>query len=196
RGGHAGPVRRHAAGGAGAGRGAAGGGGGAVHRWDAGRGAGGVGRGAGDAGAGGGGGGPAGGAGLGAGAGGLGHGGGGAGGAEGALFTAGMLAAARAAWGEGPGTPERVVVGVDPPAGPGSGRARAACGIVAAGRSGRRYAVLADASARGLSPEGWAARVRDTAAATGARLVLVEANQGGAMVEAVLRAAGVTLPVR
>jgi len=56
--------------------------------------------------------------------------------------------------------------------------------------------VLHDASGRGLSQEGWAAGVRDTAAATGARLVVVEANQGGAMVEAVLRAAGVTLPVR
>ena len=41
-----------------------------------------------------------------------------------------------------------------------SGRARDACGIVVAGRRGDRVRVLADWTAKGLSPEAWADRVR------------------------------------
>ena len=82
------------------------------------------------------------------------------------------------------------MVAVDPPAGTLSGRARDACGIVAAGRRGDRVLVLADRTARGLSPEGWAARARATAEELGAARLVVEANNGGAMAEAVLRASG------
>jgi phage terminase large subunit-like protein len=86
----------------------------------------------------------------------------------------------------------RVVVGVDPPAGAGG-----TCGIVvcALGRDGRGH-VLADHSAAGLSPEGWAARVATAAEVHGADRVVVEINQGGDMVRAVLRAANAALPVR
>jgi phage terminase large subunit-like protein len=86
----------------------------------------------------------------------------------------------------------RVVVGVDPPASAGG-----ACGIVACGLdpAGRGH-VLADHSAEGLSPEGWAARVSAACAAHGADRVVVETNQGGDMVRAVLRAADAALPVR
>ena len=95
---------------------------------------------------------------------------------------------------------ERVVVAVDPPAGTLSGRPRDACGIVVAGVAGfgeaRRALVIDDRTARGLSPDGWAARVKATADAHGATLVVVEANQGGAMAEAVLRASGMTVPVK
>jgi predicted phage terminase large subunit-like protein len=93
-----------------------------------------------------------------------------------------------------------VVVGVDPPAGPstGSGQGRGdACGIVAVGlgRDGIGY-VLGDHSVGGLSPEGWARKVAAAAEAHGAAKVVAEANNGGRMVEAVLRGAGVRLPVR
>jgi len=91
---------------------------------------------------------------------------------------------------------EQVVVAVDPPAGPLSGRARDACGIVVAGRTGDRVLVLADRTVRGLSPEGWAGRVRAAVEAFGAHRVVVETNQGGAMAGAVLRAAGLTVPIR
>ncbi|KQM31233.1 DNA-packaging protein [Sphingomonas sp. Leaf10] len=86
----------------------------------------------------------------------------------------------------------RVVVGVDPPAGVGGD----ACGIVAVGlgEDGHGY-VLADASVHGLSPEGWAGAVAACAARHGADRVVAESNQGGAMVESVLRAADAGLPV-
>ena len=91
---------------------------------------------------------------------------------------------------------EVVVVAVDPPAGTLSGRPRDACGIVAVGRRAGRLRVLADRTAAGLSPEGWAARVRRTAEEFGAARVVVESNNGGAMAEAVLKASGLTLPVK
>jgi phage terminase large subunit-like protein len=87
----------------------------------------------------------------------------------------------------------RVVVGVDPPASVGGD----ACGIVvcALGRDGAGY-VLEDASVAGLRPEGWARAVAAAAERWGADRVVAEANNGGAMVESVLRAAEAGLPVR
>ncbi|MCS6987758.1 MAG: terminase family protein [Sphingomonadaceae bacterium] len=85
----------------------------------------------------------------------------------------------------------RVVVGVDPPAGTGT------CGIVVAGRDrdGRAW-VLADASVADTGPDQWAAAVRSAADRACADLVVVETNNGGTMVEQVLRAGGHTLPIR
>ncbi|MGV8928570.1 MAG: terminase large subunit domain-containing protein [Brevundimonas sp.] len=91
---------------------------------------------------------------------------------------------------------DRVVVAVDPPAGTLSGRARDACGIVVAGRRGDRVAVLADWTVRGLSPEGWAERVRRAVEAHGAGSVVVETNNGGAMAQAVLKASGIAVPIK
>ncbi|OGN51346.1 MAG: hypothetical protein A2795_12375 [Caulobacterales bacterium RIFCSPHIGHO2_01_FULL_67_30] len=108
---------------------------------------------------------------------------------EGGLFTAEMMAAAR---GEAPvsvdGRPvyERVVVGLDPTC----SRGGDACGIVAVGRRGETAWVLADRSMRGLSPQKWAERAMETARLFGARCIVGEVNQGGDMVEAVLKAAG------
>ncbi|MEA3065791.1 MAG: hypothetical protein QOJ27_2243 [Sphingomonadales bacterium] len=87
----------------------------------------------------------------------------------------------------------RVVVGVDPPA----SAQGDACGIVvcALGTDGLAY-VVADASVSGLSPEGWARAVAAAAEAWQADRVVAEGNQGGAMVESVLRGADVGLPVR
>jgi phage terminase large subunit-like protein len=87
----------------------------------------------------------------------------------------------------------RVVVGVDPPA----GTEGDACGIVAVGLGTDRHGyVLADASVAGRSPEGWAAAVAACAARFEAECVVAEKNQGGAMVESVLKAAETGLPIR
>ncbi len=91
----------------------------------------------------------------------------------------------------------RIVIGVDPPAGSVSGKAGDACGIIAVGLDcDNRGYVLADHSVHGASPERWARAVAAASDAWGADRVVAEANQGGAMVESVLRAASITLPVR
>jgi len=87
----------------------------------------------------------------------------------------------------------RVVLAVDPPA----SAAGDACGIVVCGRlSDGRAAVLADLSVSGLRPQGWARRVAGAAEAWAADRVIAEANNGGEMVEDVLRAVEPGLPVR
>ena len=89
---------------------------------------------------------------------------------------------------------DRIVVGVDPPAGAGEGCD--ACGIVVAGRREGRLFVLADESCQGLSPEGWANRVASAVARWDADIVVAEANNGGAMVGSVLKAAEVEVRVK
>ncbi len=86
----------------------------------------------------------------------------------------------------------RVVIGVDPPAGADGD----ACGIVAVARGADDFAyVIEDASVAGLSPEGWARAVADCVARHGADRVIAEKNQGGLMVEAVLRGADRVMPL-
>ena len=112
---------------------------------------------------------------------------------EGALWTKEVIEQARVPVGAATGL-ARIVVGVDPAAGPStrSGQERGGdeCGIVVCGRSndGTLY-VLDDASVGGLSPEGWANRVAAAAARWGASLIVAEANNGGMMVKSVLDAA-------
>jgi phage terminase large subunit-like protein len=107
---------------------------------------------------------------------------------EGALWSLDGLATCRAE-----AAPElvRVVVGVDPPAGPGG------CGVVVAGvdAGGVGY-VLADASVQGTTPEAWAAAVAAAFERHQADRVVVETNNGGDMVESILRAASINLPVK
>ncbi len=81
---------------------------------------------------------------------------------------------------------QRIVVAVDPPAG--HGKASNACGIVCVGLGidGRAY-VLEDASVQGLRPAKWAAQIVALYHARKADRVVAEINQGGAMVEQVLR---------
>ena len=111
---------------------------------------------------------------------------------EGALWTRGMMEGSRQSGTLPREELKRVVVGVDPPA----SAEGDACGIVvcAVGRDGIGY-VLADLSAGGLSPEGWARKVAAAAQAWGAHRVVAEKNMGGAMVATVLRGADVGLPV-
>ena len=87
----------------------------------------------------------------------------------------------------------RVVVGVDPPASAHGD----ACGIIVCGIGDDRIArVLADCSVEQASPERWARAVANAARAWSADRVVAEANQGGEMVGAVLRAAEASLPLR
>ncbi len=85
----------------------------------------------------------------------------------------------------------RVVIGVDPPASAHGD----ACGIVVCGLANGVGHVLADLSVAGLSPEGWALKAAGAAEAFGASRVVAEKNNGGEMVETVLRGANVGLPV-
>lgn len=87
----------------------------------------------------------------------------------------------------------RIVIGVDPPASAHGD----ACGIVVCGIGDDRIArVLADCSVQQASPERWARAVVNAAQAWSADRVVAEANQGGEMVGAVLRAAQANLPLR
>jgi phage terminase large subunit-like protein len=110
---------------------------------------------------------------------------------EGALWTRAVMEKARV---DPPEQFDRIVVGVDPPAG--AGEMSDACGIVVCGRRGEALYVLEDASARGLSPEGWASRVAAAAARWNTCQVVAEANNGGMMVQSVLQAADLGLFVR
>ena len=88
----------------------------------------------------------------------------------------------------------RIVVAVDPPAS--SGEGSDACGIVAAGigAEGNGY-VLVDATAERLSPARWAKRAVDLFHRLEADRIVAEVNQGGEMVEAVIRQADADVPV-
>ncbi|AKM11515.1 DNA-packaging protein [Croceicoccus naphthovorans] len=110
---------------------------------------------------------------------------------DGALWTRSLIERCRAK-DEG-GDLSRVVVGVDPPA---SARGDA-CGIVVAALGSDGVArVMADCSVTKPTPERWARAAAAAAAAWHADRIVAEANQGGAMVESVLRAVDVNLPVR
>ena len=109
----------------------------------------------------------------------------------GALWTRALLEACREPAASSPAA--RVVVGVDPPA----SAQGDACGIVvcAIGEDGAAR-VLADCSVDKPSPDRWARAVARAARAWNADRVIAEANQGGDMVAAVLRAADLDLPLR
>ncbi|WP_152045768.1 DNA-packaging protein [Aureimonas psammosilenae] len=88
----------------------------------------------------------------------------------------------------------RIVVAVDPPA---TGTQKSdACGIVAAGIAGDgTIYVLADESRRGLKPPEWARSAVALFERLEADRIVAEVNQGGDMVEAVIRAVRADVPV-
>jgi phage terminase large subunit-like protein len=108
---------------------------------------------------------------------------------EGALWRAADLARCR---GARPPRLDRIVVAVDPPV----TQSGDACGIVVAGRLDRTAFVLADRSAKGLSPIGWARKVAEAVADFDASYVVAEVNQGGDMVRTTLAAAECSAPIR
>jgi phage terminase large subunit-like protein len=88
----------------------------------------------------------------------------------------------------------RIVVAVDPPAS--SSKRADACGLVAAGRAedGMIY-VIADETVSGLSPTGWASKAIALWRRLSADALVVEINQGGDMVRAVIGEADRAVPV-
>lgn len=110
---------------------------------------------------------------------------------EGALWTRSLIELVR----QSSPVPEavRVVVAVDPPASASGDE----CGIVVAalGEDGMGR-VMADCSVSGAAPAQWARQVAAAAQEWHADRVVAEANQGGEMVESVLRAADQALPVK
>jgi phage terminase large subunit-like protein len=110
---------------------------------------------------------------------------------EGALWNRSLIEAARET---GTVPPQRrVVVAVDPPVSAKGDE----CGIVVAALGEDRVCrVLADCSLGGAPPDRWAEAVATAALHWGADRVVAEANQGGSMVESVLRAADAALPVK
>jgi phage terminase large subunit-like protein len=115
---------------------------------------------------------------------------------EGALWTRARIEDCRVGAGMGTVTGNcplrKVVVGADPPASASGTCGISVCGL---GADGLGY-VLADASVSGLSPDGWARKVRAAGEAWGAQKIVAERNNGGEMVRTVLLGAGLTLPVR
>lgn len=99
-----------------------------------------------------------------------------------ALWTADMIAAAR---GASPGRFDKVVLGLDPPATSHGD----ACGIVVVGRAGDRAYVLADRSVARRRPSDWARAVAKAVAEFDVDWVIAETNQGGQMIEDLLRSA-------
>lgn len=88
----------------------------------------------------------------------------------------------------------RIVVAVDPPAS--SGKGADACGLIAAGRSadGIVY-VIADDTVAGLSPAGWSRKAVALWRRFCADALVVEVNQGGDMVRAVIGQADASVPI-
>jgi phage terminase large subunit-like protein len=93
-----------------------------------------------------------------------------------------------------------VVVAVDPPV---SGHAGSdECGIVVVGAvtegdpASWRSVVLEDASLRSTSPSGWARAALDAMARHGADRLVAEVNQGGNLVESVVRQLDPMVPFR
>ena len=107
---------------------------------------------------------------------------------EGALWSTDMLERARCK--ECP-VFDRIVVAVDPAVS--SGKASDACGIVVVGadlsgeRKDWRAVVLEDATVQGASPTGWAEAVVAAYERHNADRVVAEVNQGGDLVEEMLR---------
>lgn len=112
---------------------------------------------------------------------------------DGALWSHALIAGCRNAADGAPPDMARIVVGVDPPA----GTRGDACGIVVAGLDGQGIGwVLEDASVERASPERWASAVVAARDRWHADRIVAEANNGGAMVESVLRAVDAEAPVR
>jgi phage terminase large subunit-like protein len=117
---------------------------------------------------------------------------------QGALWTRDLIEKCRVGAKDGfaflsEGGRRRIVIGVDPPLTADGD----ACGIVVCALGADGIAgILADLSVSGLSPDGWARRVAGAAQAWGAHRIVAEANNGGQMVESVLRGADTGLPVK
>lgn len=116
---------------------------------------------------------------------------------DGALWTAAMIEAAH---GAAPKALGRIVVAVDPPVTGHEGSDE--CGIVVVGAvtegppSEWRAWVLEDASVSAARPDAWARAAIAAMGRHGADRLVAEVNQGGALVESVIRTVDPTVPYR
>jgi phage terminase large subunit-like protein len=116
---------------------------------------------------------------------------------EGALWTTAMLETSRS---EAPKELSRIVVAVDPPVTGHEGSDE--CGIVVVGAvtegppSEWRAWVLEDATVRAASPDTWARAAIAAMGRHGADRLVAEVNQGGQLVESVIRTVDPTVPYR
>jgi len=115
---------------------------------------------------------------------------------EGALWKRTIIDANRVA--HPPDQFDDLIVAIDPPTT--SHQHSDACGIIAAAiqsvsDGSQRAFILADATAQGFAPADWAVRAVLLARKLGASRIVVEANQGGEMLEAVLTSVGCDLPI-
>jgi len=111
---------------------------------------------------------------------------------EGALWTRSLIEASREGVFDPKPDSRRTIVAVDPPASSGGDE----CGIIVAQLGADGVArVRADCSVAKANPARWAEAVSNAAVEWRADRVVAEANQGGAMVESVLRAADRHMPV-
>jgi phage terminase large subunit-like protein len=117
--------------------------------------------------------------------------------AEGALWTGAMLEQAHVA--QVPDL-DRVVVALDPSVS--SGASADECGIVVVGAQTQgppqdwRAFVLADCTVRGVGPVGWARAAISAMEKFGAERLVAEVNQGGQLVEEVLRQVDPLVPYK
>ena len=117
--------------------------------------------------------------------------------AEGALWTRASLEAARA---PRQVACDRIVVAVDPPVSSGSDADE--CGILVVGAATQGppqdwvAVVLEDGSLAGASPQAWAERAVALAAKHGADRLVAEVNQGGDLVEKLVRGVDPLVPFR
>jgi phage terminase large subunit-like protein len=117
--------------------------------------------------------------------------------AEGALWTTRMIEAAQV---DDPPYLDRIVVAVDPAVS--SHKDSDACGIVVVGATTKgppadwRAWVLEDATVQAASPLEWAKAALDARKRHGADRVLAEVNQGGSLVETVLRQVDPLVPFK
>lgn len=113
----------------------------------------------------------------------------------GALWTPEMIEASRISAPQGFHlSMDRIVIAVDPPAT--AGEHADECGVIAAGIIGETAYVLADRSAGGLSPKEWASRAVSAFHEFSADRIVVETNQGGDMVRAIVSSIDAGVPVR
>jgi len=117
--------------------------------------------------------------------------------AEGALWTHEMLERARVAEAPDKG---RVMVAVDPPVTGHGGSDECGIVVVSAVTEGPvqdwRACVLEDASVQGASPDGWARAAIAAMQRHGADRLVAEVNQGGDLVQAVIRQVDPLVPFR
>lgn len=117
--------------------------------------------------------------------------------AEGALWNTEMMQAARI---DSPPAADRVVVALDPAVSSGTGADE--CGIVVVGAQTQgppqdwRACVLADRTVQGVGPSGWARAAIAAMDEFGAERLVAEVNQGGKLVEEVLRQVDPLVPFK